>query len=157
MEEKMPRCLINRRGVLQGACAALAAGLLCLTAGCGGDGLPVAPAQGTVTYNGKPLEFGSVLFEPVVKGPPARADIQPDGTFVLGTYSTSDGAVIGKHKVRITCFDTQRPGYQPPAGEEGTAGKSLIPEKYTDAETSGFEYEVTADGDNNFNIELKDE
>ena len=39
---------------------------------------------------------------------PARGQIEPDGTFELGTYQPGDGAVVGTHKVRITCFESQR-------------------------------------------------
>ena len=34
-------------------------------------------------------------------GKPAQGLIQPDGTFVLSTYGTSDGAVIGRHSVYL--------------------------------------------------------
>jgi hypothetical protein len=145
----------HRRGVLRGVSLLLAAGVVAAVCGCGSDKLPVAPAKGKVTYNGKELEFGSVIFQPE-KGPPARGQIQSDGTFVLGTYGTNDGAIIGKCKIRVTCTENQRPGYTPPQGEEAGVGKSLIPKKYTRAQTSGLTEEVKAGGPNDFTIELKD-
>ena len=111
-------------------------------AGCGGDQLPVAPAQGKVLLDGKPLEFGAVMFQPEA-GPPARGQIQPDGSFTLSTYGNGDGAIIGKHRVRITCFESQRPGYQPdPSQGEPGVGESLIPKKYQRLEQSGLTAEV---------------
>ncbi len=126
-----------------------------ILAGCGSsDRLPTAPVRGKVIYNGKPLEFGAVLFVPE-KGKSAEGLIQSDGTFVLSTYGTRDGAVIGKHKVAIICNETQRPGFKPPPGQEMPAGKPLIPEKYMNYETSGLTAEVTK-GSNEFTFELKD-
>ena len=147
-------CPTDRRGLLRGIRLVLVAGLGTLACGCGGDKLHVTSVKGKVTFQGKPLQFGSVLFQPVGKGLPARGEIQSDGTFVLGTYSGSDGAVVGKHKVRITCNDTQNPDYKLAPGEEGMVGKSLIPEKYTRAETSGLTADVTEGGDNDFPFDL---
>ena len=118
------------------------AAVTCLAAGCGGDQLPVAPAEGKVLLDGKPLEFGAVMLQPEA-GPPARGTISPDGSFTLSTYGNGDGAIIGKHRVRITCFESQRPGYEPDTsqGEPGV-GESLIPRKYQRLEQSGLEFEI---------------
>jgi hypothetical protein len=113
--------------------------------GCGNKRLPVAPAQGQVFYQGKPLAFGSVMFQPSV-GPPARGVIQSDGSFQLSTYGTNDGAVVGPHKVRIACFETQRPSNGAPAARQGEVGvgRSLIPQKYSNFDTGGLRVEVKA-------------
>ena len=143
----------DRRNVLRGVSLLLVAGLLAAVCGCGRE-FELAPAKGKVTYNGNALEFGSVVFQPE-KGPPARGTIQSDGSFALETDG-ENGAIVGKHKVRVTCTESQRPGYTPPAGEEAGVGKSLIPKKFTRAPTSGLTEEVTAGGPNEFTIDLKD-
>lgn len=112
-----------------------------MIAGCGESGLPTAAVQGKVLYQGKPLEFGSVLFQPE-EGPPATGEIQPDGTFRLSTYKSGDGAVLGQHHVAITCLETQRPGYTVNPNEEMPTGKPLIPEKYAKPYDSGLTAEV---------------
>ena len=106
--------------------------LLCaVTAGCSGGRLPMAAVQGKVTYHGKPLEFGSVIFQPQA-GPTASGPIQADGSFRLSTYGRDDGAVLGKHQVLITCYDNQRPAGAPPdLSKEPGAGRSLIPPIYS--------------------------
>jgi len=127
----------------QGLALSLTAGLCAAAGGCS-DGLSTAPVEGKVLYRGKPLEFGSVIFQPEV-GPAATGTIGPDGTFRLSTYTDGDGAVIGKHRVRITCFESQRPGAAAPdPNQEQSTGKSLIPPKYVVFATSGLEREVRA-------------
>jgi hypothetical protein len=131
---------------------ALLALLLSLTAGCN-HGPPMAQVTGKVIYNGKPLEFGAVMFQPP-HGQPARGDIQPDGTFTLSTYRLNDGVVLGKHKVRIACYETQRPGTVRPPGEVAL-GKLLIPAKYTTFERSGFTADVHEGENPPITFELK--
>ena len=120
-----------------------------VVAGCGSDRLPVAPVTGKVFYQGKPLEFGSVMFQPD-KGPAGRGTIQPDGSFTLSTYSEGDGAVIGQHKVRIASFASQRPDHMAApadAPHEPGVGHSQIPRKYSNLDTSGLRVEVKADNE----------
>jgi hypothetical protein len=111
---------------------------------CGSGQLPVAPAGGKVLYRGKSLEFGSVMFQPNA-GPPARGIIQPDGTFQLSTYGVNDGAVLGTHRVRVACFESQQANA--PARAEAGLGKSLIPSKYANLASSGLHVEVKPDAE----------
>lgn len=133
---------------MRGVCLLVAITLL---AGCR-RGPEMVPVTGKVLYNGKPLEFGSVMFQPP-SGQPAQGKIQSDGTFTLSTYKEGDGAVVGRHKVRITCYETEKPGIPKPAGEQ-PLGKLLIPEKYTFLDQSGLSAEVTADRKEPFVFEL---
>jgi len=102
----------------------------------GGCGVRTVPVEGKVLYRGKPLEFGSVMFQPE-KGPTARGTIQPDGTFRLSTYREGDGAIPGAHQGQITCFEQQRPGFAPDPKHEPGLSKPLIPPKYNRFDTSG--------------------
>lgn len=129
------------------SCAVATLGVV--VAGCGSDRLPVAPVEGKVIYHGKPVEFGSVMFQPD-KGPAGRGVIQPDGSFTLSTYSEGDGAVIGQHKVRIASFASQRPDLMdapPDAPREPGVGHSQIPRKYSNMDTSGLRVEVKEDNE----------
>jgi hypothetical protein len=88
------------------------AGICLAAAGCGGGAFPVAKTSGQVLCEGVPVPQAFVYFEPLQTGSAAivgkaafaRADDQ--GRFVLTTYSSNDGAVVGKHRVRV-----DRPGY----------------------------------------------
>lgn len=112
--------------------------LLALT-GCS-RGPEIVPVEGKVLYNGQPLTFGSVMFQPEA-GQPARGVIQADGTFTLSTNQTGDGATVGRNRVRVTCFEAQNP-HAASGGRERPLGRSLIPPAYNDVDTSGIEVQV---------------
>jgi hypothetical protein len=121
---------------------AMLVGCLTVPVGCGRRPTLV-PVSGRVTLDGKPLEFGSVMIQPAA-GPAARSTIGPDGSFTAGTFDPGDGVIVGPATVRVACYEQQRPGAKPSDGELAL-GKSLIPEKYTQFETSGITANVAAD------------
>src|SRR3954471_19632010 len=116
--------------------------ILVVLAGCN-RGPKMVPVTGKVIYNGHPLEFGVIMFQPT-SGQPAQGKIQPDGTFNLSTYRLNDGVVIGKHKVRVACYESMRPGFAKGPGEQ-SLGKPLVPEKYTLFDVSGLTGDVDED------------
>ncbi len=116
-----------------------------VTAGCGGSS-GIAPVHGVVTLDGKPLTEGFVFVTPA-EGKMAKGSIQPDGTFVLGTDSDSDGAQVGTHPVTVL----------PPTAEEGkplSAVAKSLPRRYSIAQTSGITVDVKPNTDNELTIEL---
>lgn len=125
--------------------------IVCLVLGCKkSNELETAPVSGKVSLDGKPLKKGSVTFMPS-RGRTATGEVQADGTFVLQTYDTADGAVIGIHQVGVVertnqPFDESNPTL---------ATNSLIPKKYFTPEDSGLKFEVKKGQGNVFNIELK--
>lgn len=144
------RHFLDRLSRQAGLAILLAACLVC-DVGCGRRPTLV-PVSGRVTLNGKPLEFGSVMIQPTA-GPAARGTIRPDGGFTVGTFAPGDGAIVGPATVRVACYEQQRPGAPPPQGELAL-GKSLVPEKYTQFETSGITATVAA-GMGPLEIDLK--
>jgi hypothetical protein len=130
---------------------------LLLSLGCGEDeeDLPAtAPVSGTFTYEGKPVEVGTVTFYPQGgEGNHGIAIIQAgeEGKFTLTTYKTGDGAVLGSHIVTIL--------YSPfpedvMSGKE--TGKSLPP-IYADPKTSPLKAEIKENKDNEFDFVLEDQ
>ena len=112
----------------------------------------VGRVRGVVLLDGKPLSTGVVRFLPDA-GRSATGQIQSDGTYSLGTYTQSDGALIGTHKVAIIANESggdDRPAYE----RFNQKTKTLIPERYAAAGTSGLTFEVKP-GDNVANFELK--
>ncbi len=144
----MPRLTVIARGSAQ--CPWQAGPLVSLVllgvSGCGGGAL--FPVSGKVTYkDGKPVTAGLVIFEPVGQRPSARGEIQPDGSFQLGTYGDKDGAMEGEYKVLIA---------PPPLPEEGKRPPSPIHPKYQKLESTPLKFTVTRDRDKNkFNIEVE--
>ncbi|HEY0983501.1 hypothetical protein [Schlesneria sp. T3-172] len=80
---------------------------LCVGCGSGSERFAVARTEGVVLCNGEPVENVQVYFEPMVVGKSAKVGKQGfafsdhDGAFQLSTYGRNDGAVIGKHRVRV--------------------------------------------------------
>jgi len=132
-----------------------AACCLLLAAGCGGGAdLPDrAKVEGLVTLDGKPLETGTVIFEPDASkgttGPPAYGQIDPQGRYELRTDRTAasaDGAVIGFHRIRIQARQDVEPG---------ELARSLVPARYDDAKRSGLVAEVKPGQVNEVDLPLK--
>jgi len=118
------------------------AGLVML-AGCGvGFDFPMAPVTGTVLCEKKPVEGAMVYFEPLKSGESAMVGPQSfsfsdkDGKFKLSVNGTIDGAVVGKHRVRV-------------------GGSNLKCNCTTDSETDLIQVEIKASGTNDFVLELK--
>lgn len=122
--------------------------LLILAAlGCGGSSheLETALVRGTVTLDGNPVTGGYVFIVPG-KGRMAKGVIQSDGTFVMGTYESSDGVQVGTHPVIVT----------PVPADEGSGRQNAvpIPRKYAVASTSGLTCEVRTGEENTLNLVL---
>jgi hypothetical protein len=72
-----------------------------LIAGCG-DGVKIAPVEGTVTLDGKPLDKVMVEFWPDAVGPRSFGETDSQGHFKLTTDDgKSEGAAIGLNRVTL--------------------------------------------------------
>jgi hypothetical protein len=86
----------------------LLCGVTALAAGCGGDDPELAPVSGVVKVDGKPYPNAYVTFQPVgSEGNPnpgrgSTGTTDAEGRFTLRYDGGQDGAVVGKHIVRIT-------------------------------------------------------
>jgi hypothetical protein len=76
--------------------------LLSIPPGCDGDRVRTYPVTGAVRFeDGTPVMVGIVEAESLDHGTTATGTIQPDGSFVLGTYRSDDGAAAGRHRVIV--------------------------------------------------------
>lgn len=116
---------------------ALVAALM-LAGGCSGGKYAVEPVEGTVTFEGKPISWGTVLFVPKApedsegfSGKAAAGPVDEQGRYRLTTYAVNDGAIVGSHSVRfIYQFENNEIGERYKAFFAGlgmTAPKSLKP------------------------------
>lgn len=129
-----------RSGWRGAAVVALAA----ILAGC--DSKPaLPPVTGVVTYGGQPLAGANVLFTPE-KGIASGATTGPDGRFELQANDGRKGAEVGKHRVSVV-----RPSPEVPPPMGGESGPPPLPEPPLEHHV---ELEVTAEGENNFTIDI---
>jgi hypothetical protein len=120
----------------------LAAALLVMLAGCG-PSRGVIPVTGIAKLeDGTPLARGHVFLTGGGENG-ARGQIQPDGTFRLGTFTATDGAKPGTYTAYIlgaTEEDTR--SYDEKLNQTKPAPPSLVDKKYDAAATSDLRVEI---------------
>jgi hypothetical protein len=140
----------------------LAAGvLLAALVGCSSGGL--APVSGFVTLDGVPYGEAVVSFQPIGTkenpnpGRGSSAYTDANGRFVLRHDSGADGAVVGKHLVRIMTKGNDVVGQSPEGGTPDDApvrGKlDPIPPEWNALSTK--EFEVPKGGTDQANFDIK--
>jgi hypothetical protein len=133
--------------VRQGGPALVALGVLLTAAGCGG-GPVLAPVEGTVRMNGRPLEGIQVEFWPVTKGARSVGVTKKDGKYQLTYNDKQVGAVVGPHRVLL--HDLQVYG-DVPLGRRKSKDADVTPVKasriaaaYADSAKTPLKKEVSA-------------
>jgi hypothetical protein len=120
-------------------------------AGCGGPTRPATvPVAGHVTYRGKSVPMGEIMFYPE-QGHPATGTIGADGAYRLMTYAPGDGAIPGRYRVTIRAVRFTGGGHAKTFDEELRGGGSsapakaewLVPEEYSRPETTPLRVDVT--------------
>ena len=108
-----------------------------LVLGCGPSTPTTCPVTGTITYTGKPLPLGTVMFVSR-EGPPSKPSlIDQNGRYRLE-------AVAGEHSVQVVAMPPREGGRPDPEIEGGIdytgvpEVESLIPAKYNRYDTSGI-------------------
>jgi hypothetical protein len=128
-------------------------------AGCSSQSDGLAPVQGIVTYQGKPLENALVVFIPETPNLLPASDLTDgSGRYELMTKVPGDGASIGKHRVTVTARGPEKtsPGQEIGLPEiKVEAGPLLIPARYSNPDSSGLTAEVKPEGAA-LDFELKD-
>ena len=103
------------------------------------------PVSGTVTFDGKPIEAGRILFRKIGDGDRAYGS-----EIKGGAYSFTSEA--GKVKVEITASRIIPGKFESPNGVPEPVGEMYIPKKYNSQTT--LEADVKAEGDNTIPFEL---
>lgn len=129
----------------------------CLMAllGCGRpDPFERQPLKGVITWEGKPIKYGTIVLEPAEKQPAGATASLRDGVFSM---PRSAGPSPGKYAVWVHAFD--RSGEVPPGtmpGQEGPPPKDILPDRYRLAAATEISIERVADDKPNeikFNLE----
>jgi hypothetical protein len=123
---------------------------LLLSAGCGPSRPNTASVSGRVTFQGKPVTEGTIVFQPE-NGRPGMSQIGPDGSYSLRTFDPGDGALLGRHRVTI---EARRIAEQNPV--TGVLRiEWLVPEKYARLESSPLTANVVS-GTNKLDFDLRE-
>jgi hypothetical protein len=139
--------------------------LLAAVLGCSGNA-KYAPVSGVVTIDGVPYGDAVVSFQPIGTkenpnpGRGSSAYTDENGRFVLMSDNSVEGAVVGKHLVRIMTKGNEVVGQSPEGGspDETPTGRGKvdpIPPEWN--ALSKVEFDVPKGGTDqaNFNIETK--
>jgi hypothetical protein len=137
-------------------------GLVYHLSGCSADpNMPkLGKVSGKVSYQGKPLDAGRVVFTPVAgKGGEsdqgASGEISSDGSYEMTTFNTGDGVVLGQHIVTVVVQKGEMPKPDANSHINYVLPKNATPAKYATADKSPLRCTVVAEG-MTFDIELKD-
>lgn len=119
---------------------------LCAVIGCGPGGPPSGKLSGNVTFNGEPLNTGTIVFMPQSGDTPyAQAEIAEDGSYKATTKEFGDRVPIGSYRVMINAVKDM--------GQEAPV-VPLIPFKYSSDQQSGLTAQV-AEGENKVDFDLE--
>jgi hypothetical protein len=120
---------------------------------------------GKVTYQGKPLKGGNILF--YTKKRPVSVPIQPDGTYKAENVPGGEAKVTVETESLKPTGEPPPPTYKPPPGSADVTGGYnpaaaaartganyvAIPKKYSDKETTPLTVTVTG-GPQTYDIKL---
>ncbi|MEO1998058.1 MAG: carboxypeptidase-like regulatory domain-containing protein [Planctomycetaceae bacterium] len=146
-----------------------------VSAGCSEDvERPVTvPVTGTVMYKQKPVDGATVSFMAEGASRAASGVTDAEGKFVLSTFAANDGALIGEHVVTVSKLTAQAEAAGDPTANMNdpskltqvweqskdadlAAVKTLLPEKYANANTTPLKEKVSETGENTFILQLTD-
>lgn len=148
----------------------LTASLVLGISACGND-LNLAPVEGTVTFQGKPLANATVTFIPKGEGSLGVGITDEEGSFSISTGGQA-GVTPGMCAVTVSKMESSGGGQAAlekmseadrqkmmmsgkMQGVMTGTPKSAIPAQYGNAMTSGLNFTVNKDGENNFPITLQ--
>jgi hypothetical protein len=141
-----------------------AAVLAITVSGCGSDRPPLGIVAGEVTFEGKPISEGAIIFE--VAGSRSASGKIVDGKITeVTTYDSGDGVPVGLARIAVHASavktaeanaELAHPGDLPSNDLDSYMGvaKSLIPDRYNDPSSSGLTFQIER-GTNSVTIDLQ--
>lgn len=139
---------------------ALASLMIAVAGGCSG-GAKFAPVSGVVKVNGKPYGKALVSFQPMATdgnpnpGRGSSAYTDGGGRFTLMSDGTQDGAIVGKHIIRIRSVDkVVEELVSEPSPDDAPAPRMIDPIPPEWNEQSNKEFEVPPEGTDQANFDI---
>jgi hypothetical protein len=130
------------------ACQCAAVWSAVLIAGCGGT--YDATVAGVATYNGSPLQRGTVKFIPESSGPSGYGLINDVGSYSIMT-GREEGLPAGAYTVTVVANEPSSPNPNPSLPP--MPGKAITPPWYRDSAYSPLKHTVEP-GSNEINLDL---
>lgn len=127
-----------------------------IAAGCGprAGTEPTAEVTGKVTLDGEPIAGVSVAFIPE-SGRPGSGLTDETGNFVITTFETGDGAILGKHAVVLSeAVNSETPAPEDPAFLTWKPPKPRFAPVYSEQKRTPFSAEVKEDEENHFEFDM---
>lgn len=93
--------MLTEQGAAHVVACLFVVAVLPLSGGCGGATAEQAKVHGRVSYQGRPIKQGTIVFQPLppLKARPAGADVI-DGAYAID----NNGPVFGTHRVEIQAY-----------------------------------------------------
>jgi hypothetical protein len=121
------------------------------------------PVSGIVTHDRKPYRNALVMFQPIAtneRPAPGRASsgsTDADGRFHLKTFEGQDGAVVGKHRIRITTrYSDKLRGYEVWDFAKNSFAKATVDPIPPQWNTESYnEFDVPAGGTDKANFDIR--
>ena len=143
----------------------LLGGLLLSCLGCWGGDANIGRVEGVVIVDGAPVERACVSFYPASGDRASQGLTDADGHYELSYTRSTDGAVIGEHKVTISTKVESEVEYSDSDYTDGGTGetaatvvvkarKEMLPKKYRDLKVTELSATVES-GSNEINFDLK--
>lgn len=132
---------LHRAMLLTNRCT-IGVAFLIVVAGCGGSGPKIAPVQGRITLDGRPLANADIRFQPDGPERPSIGRTDSEGRYELMFKRGQPGAVVGQHTVRI--WVSPEVVAHPPIIAAKFDTKSEL-RREVKAEDNEFEFDVTTE------------
>jgi hypothetical protein len=137
-----------------------------LLAGCGSGGPPLVDAEGTVMFDGKPLENAELTFVPDQSNEhitPGSAITADDGTYkarYMGRFGLAEGSykvTLRKVEIKPDIENMPQEMLDDPAQlEMGGFTQQTLPDTYADINKTSFDIQVASGtGPYNFDLDSK--
>lgn len=118
-----------------------------MAAGCGRSGPALVPVSGSVTFDGRAVESGEIVFRAADEAVASSA-----GTIRDGRYETR--TPVGRKRVEIIATRRAAPKAEKPGGSgESPPAEMYVPDRYNSK--SELTAEVTVAGPNQFDFDLQ--